>query len=387
MSNHTKQTIALTGGGAAGLLFLHHFLQRPELTDRYQLHLFDPAEKNSNDHTWCFWERGAGSLDKYLFRAYKTLDIHADGLALRRVAISPYTYKHIRSLEFYRALNHQIAVTPEITRRRQWVDSVHPDGTVHLRRGTTERFDYVFNSVLFQKPDLRGCNYLDQHFRGWVVRTETDRFDPDCATFMDFRLPQENDTRFLYVLPHDRRTALVEIAVFSNEHWRMEDYDRELETYLETHLTDRYEVLEREHGIIPMTDAEFPKDTGRLFHFGTGGGDVKPSSGYAFYRIHQHAAALVEALAAGTLPRLDLPFGDARHRWMDRVFLNVLVQNRVPAARVFRLLFQRNTVPHVLSFLDEETSLLQDLRFMNQMPKLPFIRAAAREQLRMVGIG
>jgi hypothetical protein len=49
----------------------------------------------------------------------------------------------------------------------------------------------------------------------------TDRpvFDPGVATFMDFRVPQEGGTCFVYVLPTDPRRALVEYTVFSPEVW------------------------------------------------------------------------------------------------------------------------------------------------------------------------
>ena len=377
----TTPTLLLTGGGAAGLLFLHHFLQRPEL-QHYRVILIDEHPKTANDHTWCYWEAEQGPLDEYVYRKYPKLNIYAQELKLERHTIAPYTYKMIRGIDFYRNMDRKIEAAPNVKRRYGRVVSVGTEGVVKMEDGELIRGDQIFNSILFEKPKTDRYNYLDQHFAGWVIRTKRPRFEPETATFMDFRIPQRDDTRFFYVLPHDKRTALVEIAIFSKNLLERSAYDAMISDYIDRYLRAEYEVLEREFGIIPMTDAPFPESHGRLYHFGTAGGDVKPSSGYAFYRIHQHARALVDALADGTFPQVDKPFGGARHRWMDSVFLNVLEQNRLPAARVFQTLFERNSVPEVFRFLNEETSLLRDLRFMNQMPKLPFTKAAFAETFR-----
>lgn len=380
----STSTLLLTGGGAAGLLFVHHFLQRPEL-QQTRVILIDEQPKTTNDHTWCFWEPGSGPLDEYVFRQYPKLNIYSEQLRLERHPIAPYVYKMIRGIDFYRQMDRRIEAAPNVERRYGRVASVGADGVVTMEDGEQLRGEQIFNSILFEKPRTEQYNYLDQHFAGWVIRTKTPQFDPDTATFMDFRIEQQDDTRFFYVLPHDAHTALVEIAIFNNKVLEKSAYDAMISEYIDRYIGAEYEIVEREFGIIPMTDAPFPPAGGRVYHFGTAGGDVKPSSGYAFYRIHQHALELVTALAEKRFPQVNKPFGNARHRWMDSVFLNVLEQNRLPAARVFRTLFERNTVPEVFRFLNEETSLWRDLQFMNQMPKLPFTRAALQETFRRFG--
>ena len=53
---------------------------------------------------------------------------------------------------------------------------------------------------------------------GWFIKTEKDGiFDDSMATFMDFNLPQNGNTRFMYVLPIDKKTALFEYTLFSKD--------------------------------------------------------------------------------------------------------------------------------------------------------------------------
>ena len=43
--------------------------------------------------------------------------------------------------------------------------------------GRRFRGSWCFNSVFFGKIDKKKVNYLDQHFRGWFVRSETERLE------------------------------------------------------------------------------------------------------------------------------------------------------------------------------------------------------------------
>src|SRR5690606_1558425 len=41
--------------------------------------------------------------------------------------------------------------------------------------------------------------FLLQHFKGYLVETPDAAFDPTVVTFMDYRLEQKGETRFVYV--------------------------------------------------------------------------------------------------------------------------------------------------------------------------------------------
>ena len=68
--------------------------------------------------------------------------------------------------------------------------------------------------------------------------------------------------------------------------------------YLETVLgIKEYRIVATEGGVNPLTDQPFPRRLGRrIMTIGIPGGRVKPSSGYAFWRIQQDSAAIVRSL-------------------------------------------------------------------------------------------
>ncbi|MEI9946722.1 MAG: lycopene cyclase family protein [Chitinophagaceae bacterium] len=71
--------------------------------------------------------------------------------------------------------------------------------------------DYIFNSILFEKPTLKKNEYyLLQHFKGWMIETKEPVFKVDEATLMDFRVSQQHGTTFVYVMPFSETKALVE---------------------------------------------------------------------------------------------------------------------------------------------------------------------------------
>jgi lycopene beta-cyclase len=61
---------------------------------------------------------------------------------------------------------------------------------------------------------------------------------------------------------------------------------------------------------------------------------------------------------------------------MDRVFLQVLVDQKIKGHKVFESLFQKNRPQLILRFLEEQTTIWEDLKLMTSVPTLPFMQAA-----------
>jgi lycopene beta-cyclase len=251
---HADYVIA--GAGAAGLHLARAILCEPALRDKSLL-LLDRAPKTVNDRTWCFWERGENVLEAIVHRTWAKLGVHAEGFSTVFDA-APYAYKMLRGIDFYQHMGALLAVDPRVTQLYgQITDIVQGDGgaTVQLD-GRCFSGEFVFNSLPPPLPDDPRYHNLLQHFLGWVIETEDDRFDPAVATLMDFRLAQHDDTRFVYVLPLDKRRALVEFTVFSGALLPRADYARELRAYIEHTLhIDEFRIEHDEFGVIPMSDA------------------------------------------------------------------------------------------------------------------------------------
>jgi lycopene beta-cyclase len=364
----------IAGAGAAGLNLLRA-LDSAGLGDKRVL-LADRAPKTVNDRTWCFWEQGDNPLEALIHRSWSKLAFHSDGLS-KLLNPAPYRYKMLRGIDFYRHMDAFIATRPNITRVYGDIGEIRntAEGAALDIAGQTYSGAYAFSSVPLPEPprDPRR-HYLLQHFLGWVIETEEARFDPSVATLMDFRILQEGDTRFVYVLPLSERSALVEFTVFSRALLPRPAYVAHLRHYVETALgIDEFQITHDEFGVIPMSDAPAaPGPGGNVLQIGTAGGATKPSTGYTFLRTQRQARRIAEALRRG-LPPPRLRTG--RFDVFDSTLLNVLDSGAQQGAHVFRDLFKHNPSALIFKFLDEDTSMLEDLKIMSSVNIPVFTRA------------
>ncbi len=368
--------IIIAGAGAAGLN-LAHALTQAGLGDKRML-LVDRAPKTANDRTWCFWERGDNALESIIYRRWSRLVVHnADTSLLLDPA--PYAYKMLRGSDFYAHMNAWLETQPAIQRVYGEVQGFDEaaDGVSARIDGRDYRARYAFSSLPAQPQAQPHQHALLQHFMGWVIETETPMFDPATATLMDFRIEQAGETRFVYTLPLDSRRALVEFTVFSRELLPRETYVRELRRYIEQRLgVQEFSIAHDEFGVIPMTDAPFTRRaSAHVMNIGTSGGATKPSTGYTFLRTQRQARMIARALLAGQDPFAAAPGGAWRFRLYDSVLLNVLDKHRQGGAQVFAGLFQANPAATIFRFLDEESSMLDELRVMASVDTRIFLAA------------
>lgn len=366
----------VTGGGAAGRSLICRLLAS-DLRDKRIL-LIDREVKQDNDRTWCFWETAPGFFEDIVFHSWQQLWVHTDSFS-RLLHIHPYTYKLIRGIDFYQHTDAIIDRAGHVERRYGRVEAIRPEANrvVVTIDGEEVAAEWCFNSIFFGQIEKKEVHYLDQHFRGWFLHTETDVFDPSQATLMDFRTPQCEETRFLYLLPYNAREALVEVAIFSNDHLSPAAYDRIIEQYCKDHLPQlgRFTIGQKEMGNIPMTDYAFPRQEGRLIHLGMAGGDTRASSGYTFFNIQRRTAAIVAQLQAGKQPYSSRNWPERRAAFYDSIMLRVLEKGYYPGHRLFEKLFSRNDADRVLAFLNAETGTWSEMRLINALPKRPFLRA------------
>lgn len=355
--------------------------------DDKQILVVDKAPKTTNDRTWCFWEQGEGLFEPLVHRRWNEVDFYSNYFSAT-LPLSPYSYKMIRGIDFYRHIQELAAQRANI---HFLYEPVLATGTkdntafVELASGMYSAA-YVFNSILFEQPVIHPGEYmLLQHFKGWIIKTEAPVFNPAKATFMDFRVSQEAGTTFMYVLPLSEKSALVEYTLFTEALLPQEKYGAELCAYLETYLgIEKFTVEHEEFGVIPMTNHIFPSVEGRVIYMGIAGGQAKGSSGYAFQFIQKKTAALIKNLVQQRFPAQAMSCTERKFRLYDSVLLNVLQRRKLNGDRVFADIFQKNTPARVLRFLDNESSLWDDLQIMNSVPAGVFLKAAIQELFRLV---
>ena len=368
----------ILGSGAAGLSLAHRMASDSYFNDK-SIAIIDKDKKNKNDRTWCYWEIGNGYFDSIVKKRWDEIQFYSKKLE-KRQNVKPYQYKMISGLDFY---NHTIPFIEQsenftfINDKIISVEELSDKAIVTTSKGAYSA-DLVFKSYpSIEKLDPNEHIYVDQHFKGYFIETKAPTFDPLCATFMDFRIDQKRDARFLYVLPESETKALVEVALFSNSLLNQKDYNLILTDYIKDFLDiNNYEILEEEFGIIPMTTYPFKNhNTEHIFHIGTGGGIVKSSSGFAFSRIQKHSDQIINCIK-NNMPLAKSYKGlHGRHTFYDKVMLHAMLENGVSGEKIFTDLFSKKTAPQIFKFLDHETSFLEDIGIFQAPPMLPFTKS------------
>lgn len=379
----TGGDIIVCGAGCAGLSLLVRLIESGKFKDKKIL-LVDKELKNRNDRTWCFWEEGEGTFEPIVYKRWDELWFHSYYLS-KSLNLQPYQYKLIRGIDFYNHCLSMIKQQPNIHFLQAPVERVFSnssEGTGIVAGGEVYKSGYVFNSILFGKPQLKQHQYwLLQHFKGWIIETKEDVFNPTSGNLMDFRTDQSEGATFVYVLPFAPNKALVEYTLFSKELLQPEAYQRALKTYLKEHWKlEDYIVLEEEWGVIPMTNATFPSVEGNIIYLGTAGGQTKASSGYTFQFIQKQTAAIVESLIQKGHPFTGA-LNSRRFHFYDSVLLHILHHRSLPGDLIFSHLFQKNKAAQVFRFLDNDTTLPQELRIISTLPTMPFLKAAVARSL------
>lgn len=379
-SNENQYDFIVTGAGAAGRSFVYQLLNSPLKNSRVLL--IDQEKKQADDRTWCFWEDRPGPFEEIVHYRWPKLWFHTYDYT-RQLDIDPFVYKMIRAADYYRYTDELFAKHNNVTTLIADVDQVESLQSKNVVRVQTSAgvfyADWCINSIWRETIDKSKVQYLDQHFRGWFIRTPEPFFTDADATLMDFRIPQHDDFRFMYVFPDSPQTALVELAIFSNEHLSPEGYDKIIGDYLTEHWPQlkTYEIVRDENGIIPMTDFEFSPREGRIINVGTAGGDTRASTGYTFIYIHRRIERLVDALVGGDKRLGEANWFAQRHRFYDSLMLKVLAEKRYPGDQLFARLFRDNPPARLLRFLNGESRLPEELALMSTTPIPVFLKALA----------
>lgn len=373
----------ITGSGASGLMLAYR-MAKDSFFDTASILIIDKEKKYSNDRTWCFWENGKGEWDDLVHKSWDKILFKSHSYK-NTIPLQSYTYKMIRSAKFYKKLWNFIEAKNNISFIEANVVSVLDTAEGALVETSTGQYHAVklLNSIDFDQKHTHQEEYpvLLQHFTGWFVETKKNQFDDSAATFMDFTVDQKKNTRFMYVLPVSANKALFEYTLFSKDVLIKEEYERELQKYLELNSITDYTIIEKEKGIIPMTSYKFWQDNSKnILNIGTVGGWTKASTGYTFKNTSKQTLQLIVFLKTGN------DFTNFRKNtrfWIyDLLMLDVLAKHNHLGSKIFSKLFQRNSLKNIFRFLDEETIFIEDLRIMLSMPPLRFILALFRRVLK-----
>jgi lycopene beta-cyclase len=395
--------LAIIGAGGAGMCLLHA-LFRTGYLEHHSILIIEPESKTTNDRTWCFWAQEEERVVQEFQSLCSNVWHHAHVEGIQK-PLAPYSYYHMRSHDLYAFVRSEVEQLSNVAWYVGYADIIkeshgHVAISINTKNRTNTDTDALFRAgIVFDSritPSLSMTQkaspphemhnpMLWQSFYG--VRLRGFALSHDEARLMDFSVEQNGFTQFMYVLPTSNDEALIELTRFGTE-ILTEDYARPLvmewikqHKAISTDIAD-IEIVEIEQAHLLMSVMfNQPKPIyplgATIIPIGTAAGAMKSTTGYAFKTMVSHSFALAEALTTdkhrdGQLPT---PYHKQRFHFYDVLLIHILTKRAYEGRRIFQQLFRRVPIAHVFRFLDEKSSLLQDIPLLFSLPIIPFLRA------------
>jgi lycopene beta-cyclase len=394
----------IAGAGGAGLSLLHYLMETPNLAPKSIL-VIDKSFQKTNDRTWCFWDANISAFENLVHHRWNTISIHAEGFD-KELSTAPFSYKMIQGIDFYNAVLSKAKLKSNIHFQEATITGISVLDASNISKGAKVEWEegsamgqYIFSSLLpFQMnqlataaaysnslqsitPSNKQAPFLWQHFKGRVVHFDSPVFNKSIAKLMDFNVPQQGATAFMYQLPLNEREALVEYTVFSENVLDIAEYDKVLDAYLTNEFSGmKYSITHEEIGAIPMTQIELASTQAPIYTIGALGAAIKASTGYAFQFIQEQCKNIVTQLELGS--PLQTKVHNTRHQFYDAVLLDILFHHKMEGAEIFKRIFAKNEAATVFKFLSNTSTILEDIQIMRSLPTHIFLPAAIKVLLR-----
>ena len=403
-NNLASYDYIIAGAGGAGLSLLHYIMEAPNLASKSIL-VIDKSFQKTNDRTWCFWDEKISAFENLVHHRWNTISIHAEGFD-KELPTAPFSYKMIQGIDFYNSVLSKAKSKTNIHFQEATITHISVIEVLNSNKcakveweGGAANGQYVFSSLLpFQMnqlataaaysnslqsstPSNKQAPFLWQHFKGRVVQFDAPVFNKAIAKLMDFNVPQQGATAFMYQLPLNEKEALVEYTVFSENVLAISQYDEVLDAYLAKAFPGSvYKIAHEEIGAIPMTQIELASNQAPIYTIGALGAAIKASTGYAFQFIQEQCKNIVTQLEKG-LP-IQTKVHTTRHQFYDAVLLDILFHHKMEGAEIFKRIFDKNEAATVFKFLSNTSSIMEDIQIMRSLPTSIFLPAAIKVLLR-----
>jgi lycopene beta-cyclase len=379
MSSEIKvYDFVFVGMGASNSLILLSLIKNG-LTPDKKIAVLELDSKTKNDKTYCFWadldEPIVSELSSII--SYKFNHIRVNGSHVDSIENRPYHY--IRSIDLYNS-TFELIKKSQIDFYQALVTTVSVESEIYTLHTPAEKYHakYVFDS---RPPviDIRLENdiYLHQSFYGWHIKCENDVFDKHTFDMMNFQIEQDQFTQFVYVIPFSSNEALVELTRFGAEKIEFSYATKLLANFISTEFGS-YEIIGDEVGCIPMSTFKNPVNHFEgILNTGASANLIKPSTGYGFKNMFYFSKLVTEHVASTNLKDFNTIKikSKARFKFYDHLLLLILFHWPSLGKKIFSRLFNKVPVLTIFSFLEERTSLLEEIRIFISLPIKPFLKA------------
>ncbi len=370
------------GLGAANCLLLLRLHDNGLLTGK-TIAIVEPDSKSANDRTFCFWatEDDVTNLHVKPLVSNSWDFVEIGGIAKQQ--INPLRYFHVKGIDIYNQTKSILSVNNVTFFNTLFKENPEVKSTYYeVRLANETLYGYkVFDSrpPIFLPPK-KNQSHLYQSFYGLKIKLATKTFDTSVMVMMDFNVPQNNFTQFVYVLPFSEDTALIELTRFGTEKLTQQEATPILNEYIDR-LGVSFDILEEERGVIPMSSSALKsEDFGtNWINMGARANMIKCSTGYAFHAMAEDAITQMEAIKNNVFPKRKMK--GQRFAFYDRLLLKILDESPEYGKVIFETLFKKVPIVKVLRFLGEKTSLSEEIIIFSKLPKRIFITSAAKDIL------
>ncbi len=365
------------GLGASNSLILISLIQKG-LTKNKKIAVFEPDGKTNNDKTYCFWANPKDEilveLKAIISRSFNAIQVNKT----RAENIENCPYHYIRSIDLY---NYILDILNEvkIEIHRNSVEEITFKDKINTLYSATKVYqsNYVFDSRPFLNLIPKDEIYLHQSFYGWHIRCVNDVFQKDTFDMMNFNIDQNDFTQFMYVIPFSSNEALVEMTRFGAEKIELSYAATILDEFIIKEFGE-FEKLGEEIGCIPMTTFLNPLNQQEgILNTGARANLIKPSTGYGFKKMFTFAQLVSQRIESDNLKEFNkiALVSKERFKFYDRLLLMILLLWPSYGKKIFTRLFYKRPILTIFSFLDEKSSLLEEIKIFMSLPIKPFIKA------------
>ncbi|MGB2275090.1 MAG: lycopene cyclase family protein, partial [Schleiferiaceae bacterium] len=206
-------SFGLIGLGAANSLLLLRMEKEGLLEDSAGI-VFDHTFKAVNDKTYCFWahpdEEIIQDLKKEIKHSWSQV-VSGD----KYETLKGLRYYMVESLALYNRTRDLLDHYPNIKVFQEKVTDVI-DHSVYIDLLTKNASHQVLKVFDSRPPVINEVigQTVWQSFQGWKVEFDKPIFRPETMRLMDFNIPQNGFTQFMYQLPTSETEALIEMTRF-----------------------------------------------------------------------------------------------------------------------------------------------------------------------------
>ena len=380
MNTEPQYDFIFAGKGASTALVIFE-LERRNLLQSKKILVVEPNQDSTNNKNFCFWTDENGELKRklepFIEHTWSKIQLNNG----REEFLNPTSYNHIPNSIVIEKANTII----EKYSAQVIIETVLETGTDSLGNFALIGGERIYGKYIFDSrtPVLQKTEWnqttLFQSFLGWVVEFPTEILDVESFRMMDFNIEQNNFTQFVYVLPFSANTALIEVTRFGKEIITKTEAESILEDYIKNQF-GTYEKTGTEQGCIPMSNASLDSvESNSIINLGARNYCVKPSTGYAFKNMFGQATEIAERIQAGqttiSTNRTHQEATKGRFAFYDALLLIILHLWPNYGRIIFTQLFSKVETKLILKFLDEKTTILEDIQIFSRLPVGIFLKS------------